>query len=116
MLGDGSGSKCSALTGLFLWTNVFWYLGTGHQLGGGQGTLGGSSNNSVLEHSVLCNLGHILGLQHQHGCSVGHCFGQIHQDVLQQPPQGAQLETHKLSYQQNYSPAHALLEFYVNCF
>ncbi len=82
----------------FKWTgtaNMFLYLGTCHQLGGGQGALGGGSDDSVLKHSVLGNLGHILGLQHQHGGGVGHRFGQIHQDVLQQQQQVEKMETQK---------------------
>lgn len=94
-------------------TNMFLYLGTCHQLGGGQGTLGGGSNNPVLKHSVLCNLGHILGLQHQHGGSVGHCFGQVHQDVLQQQqPQVTKMETHKLSHQQHQQQQQQQQPFY----
>lgn len=62
------------------------YLGTCDQLRGGQGTLGGSSDHPVLEHGVLGDLGHVLGLQHQHGGGVGHRLGEIHQDVLENRP------------------------------
>lgn len=80
----GSIGECSALKRLFTKHScfMFLYLGTCHQLGGGQGTLGGCSNDSVLKNCVLCNLSNVLGLQHQHGCSIGHRFGQIHQDIL----------------------------------
>lgn len=62
------------------------YLGTRDQLRGGQGALGGGSDHPVLEHGVLGDLGHVLGLQYQHGRSVGHRLGQVHQDVLEIGP------------------------------
>lgn len=65
--------------------NTSLYLGTGHQLRGGESALGGGGDDPVLHNCVLGDLRHVLGLQHQHGGGVGHRFGQIHQDVLQQP-------------------------------